>query len=93
MLVCNVNVFCKTLKTSNFRNCLQPVMRYGKFRGNFQKWRQFSQCVYIQSFRVTKNHSHKKATKTSDTPVSEVFACAYSTMLNEDHKVQSANIG
>ena len=38
-------------------------MRYSEFRGNFQKWRQFSQCVYIQSFRVTKIYSHKKATK------------------------------
>ncbi len=31
--------------------------------------------------------------KTSDTQVSDVFACAHSTMLNEGHKAPSANIG
>ena len=36
-------------------------MRYGEFKGNFQKMASISQCVYIQSFRVAKNHSHKKA--------------------------------
>ena len=47
MWTCNVNVFCKTLKTSNFRNCLQPVMRYGEFRGDFQKMAPiFTSCLY-----------------------------------------------
>ncbi len=27
----------------------------------FRKLHQFSQVIYIQSFRVAKNHSHKKA--------------------------------
>ena len=33
------------------------------FRAIFRKQHQFSQVIYMRSFRVTKNHSYKKATK------------------------------
>ena len=60
MLVCNVNLFCKTLKTSLFRNFLQPVMRYGKFRGNFQKMESiFISCLYTTHRSCKKSQSQK----------------------------------
>ena len=34
-----------------------------EFQGNFQKTGQSLHPVYIQSFRVTKNHGQKKAIK------------------------------
>ena len=53
----------------------------------FRKWRQFSQCVYIQSFRVAKNHSHKKAIKTHlDASLYDTDGGPYYTVITFDYE-------
>ena len=57
MLTC----FVKLWKQATSETICNPLWDMANFGVIFRKWRQFLQCVYIQSFRVTKNHSHKKA--------------------------------